>query len=71
VVDGRDVAAAADALATLLADPERRAAMGAAARARAVAELSYDRLAERLRPLACGDVGAFAAPGATTVGPAR
>jgi phosphatidylinositol alpha-1,6-mannosyltransferase len=59
VVAGGDVGAAVEALGGLLADPARRAAMGAAARARVEAELSYDRLAERLRPLACGDLGAL------------
>lgn len=43
-----DVAAVADALAGLLADPERRARLGAAARARAAADFSYDGLAARL-----------------------
>ncbi len=64
VVPGADVAAAVDALAVLLADPVRRAALGAAARARAEAELSYDRLAERLRPLASGELGALQGGGA-------
>jgi phosphatidylinositol alpha-1,6-mannosyltransferase len=62
VVPGRDLQAVVDALAVLLADPDRRAALGAAARARAVAELSYDRLAERLRPLACGDLRVLGGP---------
>ena len=43
-----DPAAVADAIDALLADPARRAAMGAAARRRAVAEFSYDVLARRL-----------------------
>jgi phosphatidylinositol alpha-1,6-mannosyltransferase len=43
-----DVAAVVEALAGLLDDPDRRSAMGAAARERAVAELSYDGLAARL-----------------------
>ena len=38
----------ADALATLLADPEARRQMGKAGRERAVAEFSYDVLASRL-----------------------
>jgi phosphatidylinositol alpha-1,6-mannosyltransferase len=38
----------ADALATLLADPEARRQMGEAGRERAVAEFSYDVLAARL-----------------------
>ncbi len=44
-----DTGAVADALAALLDDPERRAAMGAAARRRVEAELDYDLLAPRLR----------------------
>jgi phosphatidylinositol alpha-1,6-mannosyltransferase len=44
-----DTAAVADALAALLDDPARRAAMGAAARQRVEAELAYDLLAPRLR----------------------
>jgi glycosyltransferase involved in cell wall biosynthesis len=43
-----DPLAVAHALAGLLDDPGRRAAMGAAARDRAAAELSYDVLAARL-----------------------
>jgi phosphatidylinositol alpha-1,6-mannosyltransferase len=43
-----DVGAVADALARLLDDPSLCARMGAAARARAVAEFSYDVLARRL-----------------------
>jgi len=49
VRDPRDPRAVAAALAALLDDPDRRDAMGRAARARAVAELSYDVLADRLR----------------------
>lgn len=48
VVDPRSVPAAATALAGLLRDPERRAAMGEAARARAVRSFTYDTLAGRL-----------------------
>jgi phosphatidylinositol alpha-1,6-mannosyltransferase len=48
VADPRDPAAVARALASLLDDPERRLAMGAAARRRAVEEFSYDVLAARL-----------------------
>jgi phosphatidyl-myo-inositol dimannoside synthase len=43
-----DVDAAVAALARLLDDPERRARMGEAGRERAVSELSYDVLAQRL-----------------------
>jgi phosphatidylinositol alpha-1,6-mannosyltransferase len=55
VVEGRalDVRAA---LAALLADDGLRARMGAAARARAVAECSYDTLAARLAPIVAGDL---------------
>ncbi|MCB0970818.1 MAG: glycosyltransferase family 4 protein [Acidimicrobiales bacterium] len=49
VDDPTSVAALADALRALLVDPDRRRAMGEAARERAVAEFSYDVLAERLR----------------------
>jgi phosphatidyl-myo-inositol dimannoside synthase len=62
VVDGRDVRGAAEALGALLADADRRTAMGAAARSRVEAELSYDRLAARLRPLASGDLGGLDGP---------
>ena len=48
-----------DALERLLADPDERAAMGAAARARAVAEFSHDQLAARLAPIAAGDLSAL------------
>lgn len=47
--DPRDVDAVAACLASLLADPERRAAMGHAGRARTVADFDYDRLADRLQ----------------------
>jgi phosphatidylinositol alpha-1,6-mannosyltransferase len=43
-----DPAAAAEAIGSLLADPARRAAMGIASRARALADFSYDLLAARL-----------------------
>lgn len=43
-----DAASVADAIAALLADPQRRAAMGHAARNRAETEFSYDVLAARL-----------------------
>ncbi len=49
-----------DALERLLADPDERAAMGAAGRARAVAEFSHDELAARLAPIAAGDLSALA-----------
>jgi phosphatidylinositol alpha-1,6-mannosyltransferase len=43
-----DVAAVAAAIGSLLDDPERRARLGAAARARVERELTYDVLAARL-----------------------
>ena len=49
VDDPGDVDAAADAIADLLDDDERRGGMGEAGRERAVAEFSYDVLADRLR----------------------
>lgn len=57
VVEPRDVAAVRDRLAELLGDDGRRRAMGEAARRRAEAEFDSDRLAARLAPLACGDLG--------------
>ncbi|MFM8267343.1 MAG: glycosyltransferase family 4 protein [Ilumatobacteraceae bacterium] len=48
VDDPDDVPAVADALARVLDDPEAAAAMGTAARERAVTEFSYDVLARRL-----------------------
>jgi phosphatidylinositol alpha-1,6-mannosyltransferase len=55
VVAPRDADAVRAALAALC-DAETRERMGAAARARAVAEYSYDHLAERLLPLSRGDL---------------
>jgi phosphatidylinositol alpha-1,6-mannosyltransferase len=49
VDDPRSVAALTEALRTLIVDPDRRRAMGTAARRRADAESSYDVLAARLR----------------------
>ncbi len=66
VVDPRDVGAVRDAIRRLLADDGLRARLGAAARARANADLSYDALAARLAPLATGDLSVLArtdAPG--------
>ena len=48
VDDPDDPTAAAEAIGTLLADPDRRAAMADAGRRRAEAEFSYDKLGERL-----------------------
>lgn len=52
-----DDAQVAEALARLLADPDRRAAMGAAGRRRAVEEFGYDLLAARLRTALAGATG--------------
>ena len=57
VVEPRDVDAVRGALDRLLRDDALRERMGAAARARAATELSYDALAARLAPLAAGDLG--------------
>lgn len=56
VVPPRDVAAVRSALGRLLSDDALRRRLGEASRRRAVAELSYEVLAERLRPLAAGDL---------------
>jgi phosphatidylinositol alpha-1,6-mannosyltransferase len=63
VVDGEtgfvvesDVAGVRAALGRILDDDQLRARMAAAARARAVAEFSYDGLVARLAPLAAGDL---------------
>jgi len=48
VRDPEDVGEVVAAFESLLDDPARRRAMGIAARERAVAEFSYDMLAERL-----------------------
>lgn len=60
VVPPRDVNAVRDALARLLGDDALRARLGAAARARAVNELSYDVLADRLLPLSRGHLSGLA-----------
>jgi len=54
VVEPRDVESVRAALARLLGDDTLRARFGAAARERAVRELSYDVLTERLLPLTRG-----------------
>ncbi len=56
VVDPRKPGAVAAALRELLDDPDRRAAMGAAARARAETEWSYDQRVRPLARLAAGDL---------------
>jgi phosphatidylinositol alpha-1,6-mannosyltransferase len=55
VVGGRDVAAIADRVAGLLADPERARAMGAAGRAWVEREWRWERQAERLAKLLAQD----------------
>jgi phosphatidyl-myo-inositol dimannoside synthase len=55
VVDPGQLDDVVAALAGLLADPDRRAALGAAARARVESELAYDHLVARLTPLVRGD----------------
>jgi phosphatidylinositol alpha-1,6-mannosyltransferase len=55
VVDGRSAVEVRAAVARLVADPELRTRLGRAARARAVAEFSYDHLVARLAPIAAGD----------------
>ncbi len=54
VVDGQEVADVAEAVAGLLADPERARTMGAAGRAWVEQEWRWDLLAERLRGLLTG-----------------
>lgn len=56
VVDGRSAREVRRAVVQLVADPELRERMGNAARVRAVNEFSYDRLVERLAPIAAGDL---------------
>jgi phosphatidylinositol alpha-1,6-mannosyltransferase len=51
VVDGRSVAAIADAVSALLADPDRAAAMGAAGREWVMAQWRWDTLAGRMADL--------------------
>jgi phosphatidylinositol alpha-1,6-mannosyltransferase len=55
VVSPRAVGGVRSRIEQLCADPDLRARMGAAARARAEREFSYDRLASLLEPLARGD----------------
>lgn len=56
VVEPSDAAEVRGRLVDLLDDDGRRRAMGEAARSRAVADFDYDVLAERLAPLAQGDL---------------
>jgi phosphatidyl-myo-inositol dimannoside synthase len=60
VVEPRDVGGVRAALDRLLRDDALRARLGAAARRRAVEELSYDHLVTRLLPLTRGDLDALA-----------
>jgi phosphatidyl-myo-inositol dimannoside synthase len=60
VVEPRDVRAVRAALERLLRDGAMRTRFGAAARRRAVDELSYDQLATRLLPVTRGEFGALA-----------
>jgi phosphatidylinositol alpha-1,6-mannosyltransferase len=59
VVDPHDVGGVRAALDRLLGDDALRERLGAAARQRAVDELTYDRQVERLLPLTRGDLGAL------------
>ncbi len=56
VVDPTDVGAVRDAISALVTDDAGRTRLGRAALARARADYSYDALAERLAPLAAGDL---------------
>jgi phosphatidylinositol alpha-1,6-mannosyltransferase len=60
VVEPRDVRAVRAALTTLCEDAPARGRMGRAARDRALAEYSYDRLVARLLPIARGDLATAA-----------
>jgi phosphatidylinositol alpha-1,6-mannosyltransferase len=57
VVPPRDVRAVRNAIEKLCRDDALRTSMGAAARRRAVEEFSYERLVERLEPIARGEFG--------------
>ena len=57
VVEPRDVRGIADALGGLLGDEALRTRLGTAARARVESQFSLDTLADRLAPLAAGDLG--------------
>lgn len=57
VVDPRDRHAVGQLIHRLVKDGELCRTMGAAARARAAEQFSYDALAERLAPLASGEIG--------------
>jgi phosphatidylinositol alpha-1,6-mannosyltransferase len=57
VVDPHDLHAVRAAIAQLCDEPSTRTEMGAAARRRAEADFAYDRLVDRLVPIARGDFG--------------
>jgi glycosyltransferase involved in cell wall biosynthesis len=57
VVDPRDAGGVRAALDRLLGDDALRERLGAAARKRAVEELTYDRQVGRLLPVTRGDLG--------------
>jgi phosphatidyl-myo-inositol dimannoside synthase len=59
VVDGRVAGEVGDAVRRLLVDRDLRERMGLAARDRAITQFSYDRLVERLAPIARGDLASF------------
>ena len=59
VVDGRAVDEVGCAVTRLLDDAELRERMGLAARDRALQDFSYDRLVERLAPIAQGDLASL------------
>ena len=61
LVDPRDAGELRAVLAKLLDDPALRSRMGTQARERARRDFSYDRLVDRLRPLARGDLSALQA----------
>ena len=63
VVDGRDLEALVDAVAGLLADPERAAKMGATGRERMLADWSWDAVVARLGRLLDGTPGPDAQAG--------
>ena len=63
VVEPRDVDAVRNAIGRMCGDPQARARMGRTARERAVSDYSYDRLVDRLLPIARGDFsGAVSLP---------
>jgi phosphatidyl-myo-inositol dimannoside synthase len=61
VVDPKETDAVREAIRSIVTDDALRRRMGESARARAVAEFSYDRLAAALAPVAAGDFTALGA----------